>query len=234
MTASRDSDDTVSPAAFQLTKFSNALVESTSEINQFPEDELRMYNIPSLVFSELRAMSENLALRTNVRFTGKLYYRLSEVFLGSYFSPERGKYELVKRDLRNKKTNLQSLLQETKDLIVKILGYGDVVGSAQISWDRNLETLVTYLKEAEFRRVVGRQDAASSNDLQDTIAELLSLQEKNVYNLYRELLECLKANFLQFTLKSFLQAASSMQNEGLLRDVTRYILVCDIRSGPGG
>ena len=77
MTASRDPDNmTVSPnqeAVFQLTKFSNALFESTSELQEFPEGELRMYNIPSLVYSELRAMSENLALRTNVRFTRKLY-----------------------------------------------------------------------------------------------------------------------------------------------------------------
>ena len=180
MTASRDPDNmTVSPnqeAVFQLTKFSNALFESTSEMQEFPEGELRMYNIPSLVYSELRAMSENLALRTNVRFTRKLYYRLSEVFLGGYFSPERGKHELVQRDLRNEKTNLQALLQEAKDLIIKVLGYGNVVGTAQVTWDRNLETLATFLKGGEFRRAVNQQDGASSHDIKDSVSELLNLQ----------------------------------------------------------
>ena len=194
----RDTENPVAPGAFQLTKFSTALVECTSEMKAFDEEELRAHSIPSLIFSELRAMSESLATRTNVRFSGKLYYRLSEVLLQSSFSPERGKYQPLERDLRNEKTNLQSILQESKDLILKVLTYSDVLGTAQIHWDRNLETLAPYLKGADFRRIVSQQDRASNDDLQDTISELLSLQEKNVFNLYRELIEFFTIHIKEF------------------------------------
>ena len=231
MVASRDPDEVSTSeeaASFQLTKFSVALVETTEELLEYSEGDIRMYSIPSLVFSELRAMAEGLAQRTNVRFTKKLYYRLSEVFLGGHFSPERGKHNILQRDLKNEKTNLQSVLQESKALIVKLLGFGNIVGTAHISWDRDMGSLAAYLKGGEFRAAIAQQGRVSSRDIQDSEEELLAIQNKNIFNLYRELVEILKANFLQFNIKGFLQATGSMQNEALLREVTRYILICDI------
>ena len=115
--------------AVQFTGVVEDLFQSSKELEQQEKQELESLNIPVLIHSDFRALAENLAQHTGVKFQSKLYFRVSEILLFSFFHPERGKYKFKDRKLVEEKTNLRSILDRTKNLIATMLAYSRLPGN---------------------------------------------------------------------------------------------------------
>ena len=100
-------------SAVQFTGVVEELFQSSKMLEEAEKQELESLNIPVLIHSDFRALAESLAQETGVKFQSKLYFRLSEILLFSFFHPDRGKYKFKKRELAEEKANLRSLLDRT-------------------------------------------------------------------------------------------------------------------------
>ena len=107
----------------ELSQIGDTLFQAGREMERLPREELGQYSVPALVHSDLRAHAEALGSETNVKFGGKLYYRLSESLLTGYFHPDRGKVKFVSKDLKDEKTNLRSLLSNSHEVIKSVKKY---------------------------------------------------------------------------------------------------------------
>ena len=133
-------------SAVQFTEVVEGLFQASKELEQQEKQELESLNLPVLIHSDLRALAENLAQQTGVKFQTKLYFRLSEILLFSFFNPDRGKHKFKERKLNEEKVNLRSILDRTKTLIATMLAYSDCVGTSVVQWDLEIASLAMYLK----------------------------------------------------------------------------------------
>ena len=217
--------------AVQFTGVVEDLFQSSKELEQQEKQELQSLNIPVLIHSDFRALAESLAQHTGVKFQSKLYFRVSEILLYSFFHPERGKYKFKDRKLVEEKTNLRSILDRAKNLIATMLAYSDCQGTSVIQWDLEIDTLAMYLKSNQYAATY-KNEGCVIEDVSRSIDQLVAYQNDDLYVLFQDLFEILKTNFMQFGHHPLvmLQAPGSLQNEELLFQATKYLLVADFIS----
>ena len=218
-------------SAVQFTEVVEGLFQASKELEQQDKQELESLNLPVLIHSDLRALAENLAQKTGVKFPTKLYFRLAEILLFSFFNPDRGKHKFKERKLNEEKVNLRSILDRTKTLITTMLAYSDCAGTSVVQWDSEIASLAMYLKSGQYTATY-KTEGCVIDDVSRSIEKLVNFQSNDLFSLFQELFEVLMTNFIQFKHSPLvlLQAPASLQNEALLLEVTNYLLVADFIS----
>ena len=170
-------------SAVQFTGVVEGLFQSSKELEQQEKQELESLNLPVLIHSDFRALAENLAQQTGVKFQSKLYFRLSEILLFSFFHPDRGKYKFKERKLAEEKVNLRSILDRTKNLIAILLAYSDCQGTSVIHWDLEIDSLAMYLKSNQYTATY-KNEGCVIEDVSQSIDKLVGIQSTDLFDLF--------------------------------------------------
>ena len=217
-----------------LSRFSEALIDSAVQALDLTPSQVTQQNFNAFLQREVRARASELNSQSSCKFPNKLYHCIAEAVLRYHVRDPAHLAGIVPIALDQQEAKLKEISIGAMSLLEKVLGLMTPDESTDLSeWSKQVVNLPDFLSSGAFRDQIAPQFGSDLNKTAKVFNTLLFLQSKDLNNLYKNILSCIKTNFSQISGDPLflVQAMNGCKHQNLLSTVVRDLVIVDLLLG---